>query len=373
MINVTKTTLPNFNRYVRYLKKIWKTSMITNHGVYHQKLQDELKKYLKIKHIFPISNGTIAMNLACKILKLKGEVITTPFTFPATTNVLLWEGLQPVFADIDKDTFNIDPKEIEKKITSRTTAILAVHVFGNPCNVEAIEEIAKKHNLKVIYDAAHAFGVEYKKKSLLTWGDISTLSFHATKVFHTIEGGAVITNNKSSHDTTKLLVNHGIADYEKVLLPGTNAKLNEFQAVMGLSLLDGLEKGVTKRKKIYEKYFAAFSSLPNVRIQKLHHRLTRYTYPYFPICFIDEKTREKIYKLLFENGIRARKYFYPPSHELPYIKVNADDLKNATEISHTVLCLPIYPTLAIKDVKKIISLIKEGLRSLQGAQSQSVS
>jgi dTDP-4-amino-4,6-dideoxygalactose transaminase len=363
MINVTKTTLPEINHYIKYLKKIWKTSMITNHGEYHKQLQDALKIYLNVKHILPISNGTIAIKLACKVLDVKNEVITTAFTFPATTNVLLWQGLKPVFADIDKETFNINPSEIEKKITPRTTAILAVHVFGNPCNVEQIEKIAKKHNLKVIYDAAHAFGVEYKGKSLLRWGDISTLSFHATKVFHTIEGGAVISKTKASHDITKLLVNHGIADYEKVVLAGTNAKMNEFQAIMGLCVLEKQEQGIKKRKKIYETYISAFSLLPNITTQKLMKGLTKYTYPYFPVCFTDEKTRDRIYKMLLKNGIRARKYFYPPSHELPYIKVKGNDLVNSTKISHTILCLPIYPTLAINDVKKIISIIRDEVKS----------
>src|SRR3989344_2770831 len=199
MINVTKTALPPINKYIKYLKKIWANNWVTNKGEFSIKLEQELEKFLKVKNLLAVSDGTTAMQLAYKALGLKGEVITTSFTFPATTNSLVWEGLQPVFADIDPETFNISPKEIEKKITKKTVAILAVHVFGNPCNVEEIERIAKKNSLKVIYDSAHAFGVDYKNKSVLNWGDVNTLSFHAAKIFHTVEGGGVISKSSKIH------------------------------------------------------------------------------------------------------------------------------------------------------------------------------
>ncbi|MDD5415754.1 MAG: DegT/DnrJ/EryC1/StrS family aminotransferase [Candidatus Daviesbacteria bacterium] len=364
MINVTKTTLPPINKYIKYLKKVWMNNWITNKGEFTLQLEKELKNYLKVKNLSVVSNGTIAMQLAFKALKLKGEVITTPFTFPATTNSLIWEGLKPVFADIDPETFNIDAKEIEKKITKETSAILAVHVFGNPCDVEAIEKIAKKYNLKIIYDSAHAFGIEYKDKSVLSWGDINTLSFHAAKVFHTAEGGAVIARKKRDYQMLDLLKNHGIEYYDKVVIAGINAKMNELQAIMGLCVLEDFEKSIIKRKKIYQRYKEAFLKNPLIKIQKLHNNLTKYTYPYFPVFFPDEKTRERIFKVLLKNGIRARKYFYPPCHEFPYIKYSSSDLPNATKISHTILCLPLYATLTTKDHERIINLVNKALLSL---------
>ncbi|MCL5070654.1 MAG: DegT/DnrJ/EryC1/StrS family aminotransferase, partial [Actinobacteria bacterium] len=319
-------------------------------------LEKELEDYLKIKNLLVVSNGTIAMQLAFRALGLKGEVITTPFTFPATTNALIWEGLKPVFADIDSETFNINPEEIEKRITKKTCAILAVHVFGNPCDVLAIEKIAKKHNLKVIYDSAHAFGIEYQGKSILNWGDMNTLSFHAAKVFHTVEGGAVVVRNGKDSQKINLLRNHGIETYDKVVLAGINAKMNELQAIMGLCVLEEFDKEVASRAENYQRYLSFFSN-KRFRVQKLNSSLTKYTYPYFPICFPSEKIRNNIYKVLLKNGIRARKYFYPPCHELPYIRYPSSALPNATNISHTILCLPLYATLSKKDQDKIIGLV----------------
>jgi len=364
MINVTKTTLPPINKYIKYLKKIWANNWITNKGEFVLDLEKKLQNYLKIDNLLAVNNGTIAMQLGFRALGLKGEVITTPFTFPATTNVLIWERLKPVFADIDPETFNIDPEEIEKKITKDTCAILAVHVFGNPCNVLAIKKIAKKYNLKVIYDSAHAFGIEYKGKSILCWGDINTLSFHAAKVFHTVEGGAVITQNKENYRRVNLLRNHGIETYDKVVLAGTNAKMNELQAVMGLCVLEDFDKQIAMRAKIYSIYLSAFSN-NQFRLQKLNSALTKFTYTYFPICFPSEKIRDHIYKVLLKNGIRARKYFYPPCHEFPYIKGDSKLLPYSTSISHTILCLPIYASLAIKDVERIIDMINKELKRLR--------
>lgn len=363
MINVTKTTLPPINKYIRYLRKIWANNWVTNKGEFTLKLEKELESYLQAKNLLVVSNGTVAMQLAFKALELKGEVITTPFTFPATTNCLIWEGLKPVFADIDPETFNIDPKEIEKKITKNTTAILAVHVFGNPCDVEAIERIAKKHNLKVIYDSAHSFGVEYKDRSILDWGDINTLSFHAAKIFHTTEGGAVICKNQKIHQKVDLLRNHGIKYYEEVILPGINAKMNELEAIMGLCVLEEFNNETVKRKEIYQRYLSAF---PNrqFKLQKLNNALAKYTYPYFPVCFSSQKVRDRVFKVLLKNGVRARKYFYPPCHEFPYIKVDPKSLPYSTQISHTILCLPLYASLAMKDVELIIDLINKELKHL---------
>lgn len=365
MINVTKTTLPSINKYIRYLRKIWANNWVTNKGEFTLKLEKELENYLEVKNLLVVSNGTIAMQLAFKALELEGEVITTPFTFPATTNALIWEGLIPIFADINPGTFNIDPKDLEKKITKKTSAILAVHVFGNPCDVENIEKIAQKHNLKVIYDSAHAFGIEYKNKSILNWGDINTLSFHAAKIFYTAEGGAVICKNHKINKKIDLLRNHGIQFYEEVVLAGINAKMNELEAIMGLCVLEDFDKGIAKRKRIYQRYKEVFSGSPLLKLQKLNINLTKYTYPYFPVSFPNEKTRDRIFKILLKNGIRARKYFYPPSHELPYINDEGYYLPNSTKISHTILCLPIYASLSLKDVNRIIDLINKELNNLQ--------
>lgn len=358
MINVTKTTLPPIDKYISYIRKIWANNWVTNKGEFVLALEKKLQNYLKVKNLLAVSNGTIAMQVAFKALNLKGEVITTPFTFPATTNSLIWEGLKPVFADIDPQTFNIDPKEIEKKITKETSAILAVHVFGNPCDVESIEKIAKKYNLKVIYDSAHAFAVEYKNKSVLLWGDINTLSFHATKIFHTIEGGAIISKDKKNNENINVLRNHGIKTYDQVIVAGINAKMNELQAIMGLCVLGDLEKNIKKREKLYKRYLTAFGG-SQFKTQKLNKNMSQYTYSYFPLCFKNQKIRDKVFKVLLKNGIRARKYFYPPCHELPYIKSPSSDLPNATRISHTILCLPLYADLSQKDQDKIIGLIQK--------------
>lgn len=355
MINVTKTSLPPIDKYIKYLKKIWANNWVTNDGEFTRKLENNLEKYLGIKNLLALANGTLALHLAFKALGLKGEIITTPFTFPATTNTLIWEGLKPIFADIDLETFSIDPEAIERKINRNTSAILAVHVFGNPCNVEAIEKLAQKYNLKVIYDAAHAFGVEYKGKSILRWGDISTMSFHATKIFHTAEGGAVITKDRNLYKKIQLLRNHGIQSYEKVTLAGTNAKMNELEAIMGLCLLDNFNTLEKQRKKRYMIYYNAFSRHPKIRLQKINS--SRYNYSYFPVCFSSESMRNKIFKSLLKNGFRARKYFYPPTHELPYTHGSNEKLPNSTLIAHTVLCLPLYPDLPIREIKKVIDIV----------------
>ncbi len=357
-VNVTRTKLPPLSAYMKYLRKVWKSNWVTNRGELSVQLESELEKYLHVKNLLVVSNGTIAIQIAFRALSLKGEVITTPFTFPATTNALIWEGLTPVFADIDSESFNIDPQEVEEKITKKTSAILAVHVYGNPCNHQVLQKIARKYGLKLIYDAAHAFGVEYKNKPVLSWGDASTLSFHATKTFHTIEGGAVITKQKGAYDRVSLLRNHGIKYYERVVMAGTNAKMNEFQAAMGLCNLSIIDKEMQKRKKIYKRYVSAFSELDAIKLQKLNPHITKFNYPYFPIVFSNETLREKIYKALFKEGIFARKYFYPPMHELPYIKLSAKDLPVATDVSHRVLCLPLYGDLSIREVKRIISIVQ---------------
>lgn len=361
MINVTKTKLPPLEIYTKCLEKIWKSNWVTNDGQFSRLLQTKLESFLKVRNLILVANGTLALTLAIRALKLRGEIITTPFTFPATTNAIIWEGLKPVFVDIDPKSFNIDPVEVEKKITKKTSAILAVHVFGNPCNVEVLSEIARRYKLKLIYDAAHSFGIEYKDQSILKWGDISTLSFHAAKTFHTIEGGAVITKLKKDSSVIKLMSTHGIKTYERIVLPGINARINEFESCMGLLLLKEYNQDITKRKKLYELYSAYFKGRSQFRLQELNSGLTKYTYPYFPVCFKSEKVLKRVYSELHNNNIHARRYFYPSTHELPYI-TKKEKLKNAENISRTVLCLPLYADLDLKSLKKIIDIIDANAR-----------
>lgn len=351
MINVTKTDLPSLKEYNNYLRRIWENHWVTNDGEFLISLEKELSKLLYVKDLVLVSNATLALLIAIRSLNLKGEVITTPFTFAASTNAILWNNLTPVFADIDPNTFNIDPKDVERKITKKTTAILAVHVYGNPCALEDLSKIAKKYNLKLILDAAHAFGVQYKGKSILDYGDISILSFHATKVFSTIEGGALYSRNKELTKKFKLLRNFGIKSEDEVVLPGINAKMNEFQAAMGLANIPGFEKKMALRKKIYDHYK---TKLKNYSFQSL--KASSYNYSYMPIIFKNGILRDKAYKILIENGIKARKYFHPLTSSFPFVK-NNNNLPNSIKISSCVLCLPIYPDLKINDVNRIIKIL----------------
>lgn len=361
MINVTKSDLPEIERYIEYLKKIWSSRWMTNNGEFVQFLEKRLEDYLKVKNLVLVTNGTLALQLALKALNIKGEVITTPFTFSATTNVILWEGLTPVFSDIDTKTFNIDLKDIERKITDKTSAILAVHVYGNPYYAEELQKIADRYNLKLIYDAAHAFGVEYKNQSVLNYGDISTLSFHAAKLFHTIEGGAIIVDDEELSEKLKLLRNFGIKSEEEVILPGINAKMNEFQASMGLCNLENIDGKIQHRKNIYN-YYKKELATTTVKFQKII--ASKYNYGYMPILFQNKMKRDEIYSELIKNGIKPRKYFYPLTSDFNYFKnkdiylYKRDELKIATDISNRVLCLPLYPDLDIEIVDKIIYIIK---------------
>lgn len=359
-ITVTKSDLPPLEKYVEYLQEIWQSRWLTNRGKFVQLLEQKIAAYLKVRRVLTLSNGTLAIQLALRALNLKGEIITTPFTFAATTNVILWEGLKPVFADISPDTFNIDPEDVRRKITPKTSAILAVHVYGNPCDVEELEEIAKEHNLKVIYDGAHAFGVEYKNRSVFEFGDITTLSFHATKVFHTIEGGAVICKDDAMYEKIQLLANHGIRSEEIVVMPGTNAKMNEFQAVMGLCNLEYLDEWIKKREMVYKRYKELLAGLP-VTYQKLI--ASRYNYIYMPVLFENLQVRDKVYDELMKNGIKGRKYFYPLTVNFEYNKkhnlVKKYKLQHAKDVSDRVLCLPLYSTLSQSDVERIVGIVKD--------------
>ena len=366
MINVTKADLPPLEEYNKYLKRVWESRRLTNNSEFVKLLEKKLEEYLKVKNLVLTTNGTLAIQLAIRALDLKGEIVTTPFTFSATTNVIVWEGISPVFADIDPETFNIDTEDVERKITDKTSAILAVHVYGNPCYVDELQEIAEKYNLKLIYDAAHAFGVEYKNQSVLNYGDLSTLSFHATKIFHTIEGGAIIANDDKIIEKLKLLRNFGITSEEEVVLPGINAKMNEFQAIMGLCNLENIDEKIYHRKIIYNYYKEKLSGVTDIIFQKII--TSKYNYGYMPVCFENIEIRDKIYSELIKNGIKTRKYFYPLTSDFDYFKekdidiVKKNELKIANYISDGILCLPLYPDLEIEIVDKIIHIIKKVIK-----------
>ena len=355
MINVTKSYLPNIEKYKSYIDEIYKTAWLTNQGPLVQKLEKRLAQYLGVKNIVLVSNGTIALEIAYRALDLKGEVITTPFSFVATTSSLVTNRLTPIFVDIDEKTFNLSPKNIEEKITSKTSAILPVHVFGNACEVEEIEKIAKKSNLKVIYDAAHAFDVKYKDNSLLNYGDISTLSFHATKLFHTIEGGALIINDDELVQKVRYLINFGIKSPTEIPHLGTNAKMNEFEAAMGLCILDDIEDIKTNRKKVVENYKIGLESL--VTFQKQNEQANE-NYSYFPILFKNETQLLKVQNALNDNQIFPRRYFYPSLDTLEYIEPK-QECKTSRDISKRILCLPIYAELEKGNQDKIIDIIRK--------------
>ena len=363
MITVTKPDLPPLEEYMEYLKKIWTSKWLTNDGEYVQSLKRKLEEHLKTKDLVLVSNGTLAIELALKVLNIKGEVITSPFTFPATTNSILWEKLTPVFADVDPETFNIDPREVEKRITQKTSAILAVHVFGNPCYVKELQEIAHRHDVKLIYDAAAAFDVEYENQSVLNYGDLSILSFHATKVFHTVEGGAIAVKDERLCEKLSLLRDHGIKSAEHVAIVGTNAKMNEFQAVMGICNLKYVDKRIQRRKRLYEYYNRRLSK--HVKFQKL--TASKYNYGCMPVCFEDIEERDKVHSRLLKNGIEPRKYFFPLTTSSDYFKkegadlVKKYDLRNAYDISNRILCLPLYPDLKTQDVNRVIKIIEDTL------------
>ncbi|MGJ0494302.1 DegT/DnrJ/EryC1/StrS family aminotransferase [Aliarcobacter cryaerophilus] len=355
MINVTKSYLPNKDKYKKYIDEIYENGWLTNQGPLVQRLEKRLAKYLGVKNIVLVSNGTIALEIAYRALDLKGEVITTPFSFVATTSSLVTNKLIPIFVDINEKTFNLNPKNIEKKITSRTSAILPVHVFGNACEVEEIKKIANKHNLKVIYDAAHAFDVKYKDKSVLSYGDISTLSFHATKLFHTIEGGALIINDDSLLEKVRYLINFGIKNQEEIPHLGTNAKMNEFEAAMGLCILDDIEDIKTNRKKVVENYKIGLESL--VTFQEQNNQASE-NYSYFPILFKNEEDLSKVQKSLNKENIFPRRYFYPSLDTLEYIEPK-QECKISRDISKRVLCLPLYAELEKDNQDKIIDIIRK--------------
>jgi dTDP-4-amino-4,6-dideoxygalactose transaminase len=358
-IYVTETFLPNIQEYIDYLEKVWNSKWITNNGQYAKELENKLKDYLGVKHLFFVSNGTIALQIAIKALDLKGEIITTPFSYVATTSSIIWEGCKPVFADIDPKTLTIDPKQIEEKITTKTSAIVATHVYGIPCNVGAIEEIARKHNLRVIYDAAHAFGVKYKGSSVLNYGDISTLSFHATKLFHTGEGGAVITNSDELAHKISYMRNFGHKTETEFWGVGINGKNSELHAAMGLCVLPHVDKIIESRKKTTELYDSLLLTKGSKLKKPAVPSNTTYNYAYYPIIFPSEKSLLNAVNSLNQNEIFPRRYFYPSLNNLPY--VNSDGLTESERISKRTICLPLFFGMKEEIVYKISSIIKKSL------------
>lgn len=357
MINVTKTYLPNKEKYKQYVDEIYKNSWVTNNGAMVKKLEKRLEEFLGVKNLVLVANGTIALEIAYRTLGVKGFALTTPFSFVATTSSLITNGILPIFVDIDSNSLNMDPNKIEELITPHTEAIVPVHVFGNGCDVEKIDSIAKKHNLKIIYDAAHAFGVDYKGESILNYGDISTLSFHATKLFHTIEGGALVINNDDLVEEARYLINFGIENEESIPHLGTNAKMNEFEAAMGLCMLDEMEFVIEQRKKIFEYYEEELNGL--VKFQEKNKDTTN-NFSYFPIILEDETRLKKVQNALTYEKIFPRRYFYPSLDTLDYIEPK-QYAANSRDISKKILALPIFVELEKADQDKIIKIVKESL------------
>jgi dTDP-4-amino-4,6-dideoxygalactose transaminase len=353
MINVTKTFFPPLEEYQKQIERIWKNEWLTNRGELVKELESKLKTYLDVSDILIMNNGTIPIQIALKLLAKGGEVITTPFSYVATTSSIVWEGCTPVFVDIHPEYLTIDETKIEATITDKTTCILATHVFGNPCNIETIEQIAIKYNLKVIYDAAHCFGVRYKGKSIFEYGDVSTCSFHATKLFHTGEGGALFTKDKDlmhqcfySHAFGHL----GPLDYYGV---GINGKISELQAAMGLSVLPYMGYILTERKKTVDFYDQNLN-FSKVRKIKLREH-TEWNYSYYPVVFEDETTLLEVQKRLNEAQIFPRRYFYPSLNNLPYIEHT--EMNVSDSISSSILCLPLYVGLKNSDSHFICNII----------------
>ncbi len=364
-IYVTQPALPPLEEFTEYLKQIWDTKILTNNGTFHQQFEKELADYLGVKHISVFANGTLALVTALQALRITGEVITSPFSFVATTHSLWWNNIKPVFVDIEPEYFTLDPEKIEAAITPQTTAIMPVHVYGNPCKIDAIQKIADTYGLKVIYDAAHAFGVTINGNSVLNYGDLSILSFHATKTFNTIEGGAIICHDEKSKRRIDFLKNFGFADEVTVVEPGINAKMNELQAAYGLVQLTHVDEYIDKRKAVTEQYRNGLKNIKGIRFQKDIEGIW-HSYTYFPI-FIDAKqygeSRDEVYDRLRQNNIYGRRYFYPLISQFPTYRglpsAKSENLPVATKIAENVICLPLYPDLNLEVVSFIIDLIRK--------------
>ena len=365
-IYVTRSAMPPYEEFIEKIKPLWETRRLTNMGEYHEELERSLEQYLKVPRLSLMVNGHMALELAIQAMSFPvgGEIITTPFTFISTTHAIVRNGLTPVFCDIKSDDYTIDEEKLEELITEKTVAIVPVHVYGNICNVERIQEIACKHGLKVIYDACHAFGEDYKGQGAASYGDASVLSFHATKVYNTIEGGAVAFSDESLYEKLYNLKNFGIQGEELVADIGANAKMNEFAAIMGLCNLPGVEKNISLRKDRAEFYIELLRGMQCLKLPDFGNQSIRYNYGYFPVLFADREMRDGIYDNLRKKNIYARKYFYPLTAEAICFqgKYSLAKLRNAKRISERILVLPLYPELAYETIKRITDILKACLR-----------
>lgn len=364
-ITVTSPLMPSLEEFNVYLEDIWKRKWITNNGFYHKELEKALCEYLGVPYISLFTNGTLPLITALQALRITGEVITTPFSFVATTHSLWWNGIKPVFVDIDPVTCNLDPEKIEAAITPRTTAIMPVHVYGNPCDTKRIQDIADKYGLKVIYDAAHAFGVKVNGESVLNAGDMSTLSFHATKVYNTIEGGALVMHDEQTKKRIDYLKNFGFAGETEVVAPGINSKMDEIRAAYGLLNLKQVDKAIEWRKHVADLYRTVLKDVEGITFFNDIPGVT-HNYAYFPIFVDAEKygmTRDELYFKMKEHNVLGRRYFYPLISSFSTYRglesANKDNLPVATEKAEQVICLPMYYGLSDKDIERIILLISK--------------
>lgn len=362
-IYVTSPSLPPLDEFITYLEQIWESKWITNDGDFHQEFEKKLADFLGVKYISLFANGTLALIIALQELKITGEVITTPYSFVASTHALWWNGIKPVFADIEPEYCTIDPEKIEAAITAKTTAIVPVHVYGNPCKVEKIQEIADTYGLKVIYDAAPSFGVEINNNSVLNYGDLSILSFHATKTFNTIEGGAIICHDEKTKKRIDFLKNFGFADETIVVAPGINAKMNELQAAYGLLQLKTFDEQIAKRKIVNDTYRELLKDVAGINFLK-NVEGVKYNYAYFPILIDQEKyslSRDDLYNKLKEHHIYSRRYYYPLISNFSSYKgldsAKSENLPIANRISEQVICLPIYPDIESDAIKRVVDVI----------------
>jgi dTDP-4-amino-4,6-dideoxygalactose transaminase len=363
-IYVTQPSLPPLEELIPYLEQIWENKILTNNGPFHKQLERALCDYLGVEHLALFTNGTIALVTALQALRIGGEVITTPYSFVATAHSLLWNNIKPVFVDIDPDTCNLDPDRIEEAITPQTTAIMPVHCYGNPCAVERIQKIADTYGLKVIYDAAHAFGVKYKGESLLRHGDLSVLSFHATKVFNTFEGGAIVCPDAKTKQRIDYLKNFGFADEVTITAPGINGKMSEFNAAFGLLQLKHIDSALERRKQIETRYREALVDVPGISLLPIPPD-TNGNASYFPILVGDgyPLSRDALYQKMKDAGIHGRRYFYPLISDMPMYRglasANAANLRNAKLTADQVICLPIYSILSDDQVDSVVMCIRQ--------------
>ena len=363
-IYVTQPSLPPLKDFIPYLEKIWNNKWLTNNGEFHKQFEKELAEYLGVKYVSLFCNGMIALQIGLQALKVTGEVITTPYTFAATTHSIYWNRCTPVFCDINENDFNINVELIESLITPNTTAIMPVHVYGNPCDNEKLQQICDTYGLKLIYDAAHAFGVQKNGSSILNWGDLSMLSFHATKCFNTFEGGALITDDIKLKNRIDFLKNFGFANETTIVAPGTNGKMNEFQAAFGVFQLKYIDAEIAKAKKLADDYrehlravngITVFYDIPGIR----------HNYSYFPILIKDDYplSRDELYNKFRKNNIFVRKYFYPLTSSFPSYRhlstAEKGKLPDAEKLSGQILCLPIYPDLSLIEVDRVIQIISD--------------